>query len=83
MEQGVPESQGEDKGKGRKQIRLAGPEIGLKNFGFEPAKCSQVPVRGQMAGLHLHLIFQTIKMITTESVSVVGSEKAKSMDLGN
>ena len=42
MEQGYPESQG--KGKGRKQIRLAGPEAQLKEFGLNP-KCSQVPVR--------------------------------------
>ena len=35
---------GQEKGKGRKQIRLAGPEAQLKDFGLNP-KCSQVPVR--------------------------------------
>lgn len=34
------------------------------------------------AGLHLHLIFKTIMLITMESVSVVGGEKDKRMDLG-
>ena len=54
----------------------------VERFWLEP-KVQSSSSEGQTAGLHLHLIFQTIEMITTESVSVVGSEKAKSMDLGN
>lgn len=82
MEQGVPESQGKKRGKAGSKSYLQGQRLSWKILAW-----TQSAVKFQWgsdrAGLHLYLIFQTITLITTESVSVVGSDKAKSMDLGN